>query len=131
MATKIKKIVYVRSQLGQNFRWACHDKLLLRYFAFAEHKPANGSLNSRTLGYEPLNLPQDSRNLLKLSLPLGIKCWVRGGVGGQFPRNLNRSPDQFRCLGNCPPTPPRTQRQHLRLTWGKIWVRGGVGGQFP
>ena len=38
--------------------------------------------------------------------------------------------DQFRCLGNCPPTPPLSQHQHVLLTWGKCWVRGGVGGQF-
>ena len=45
----------------------------------------------------------------------------------KFPRNnfpsiLGRQNllDQFRFLGNCPPTPPLSQRQHLRLTWGKM-----------
>ena len=28
--------------------------------------------------------------------------------------------DQFRLMGNCPPTPLLTQREHFLLTWGKM-----------
>ena len=28
--------------------------------------------------------------------------------------------DQFKFLGNCPPTPPLSQHYHLRLTLGKM-----------
>ena len=35
------------------------------------------------------------------------------------------NPDQFRFMGNCPPTPPLTS------LGAKCWVTGGVGGQFP
>ena len=34
------------------------------------------------------------------------------------------NPDQFRFLGNCPPTPPLSQHLHLLFIWGKMLSRG-------
>ena len=42
---------------------------------------------------------------------------------GSFLISIDRA-DQFRFRRNCPPTPPLTQRLHLRLTWEKISGNG-------
>ena len=36
----------------------------------------------------------------------------------------DKKKDQFRFLGNCPPTPPLSQHYHLFLTWGKMLASG-------
>ena len=38
--------------------------------------------------------------------------------------------DQFRFLGNCPPTPPLSKRKRYFSLRAKCWFRGGVGGRF-
>ena len=39
--------------------------------------------------------------------------------------------EQFRFLGNYPPTPPLSQHFALSEKYVIMLVRGGVGGQFP
>ena len=62
----------------------------------------------------------------------------RAGAGGDttFWQTLRVCPnsqqsDHYTFPGNCPPTPPLSQHQHLLLSWGKMLVRGRVAGQIP
>ena len=43
--------------------------------------------------------------------------------GGEIALRIG-NPDQFRFLGNCPPTPPLSQHLHLLFIWGKMLSRG-------
>ena len=43
--------------------------------------------------------------------------------GGEIALRIG-NPDQFRFLGNCPPTPPLSQHLHLLFIWGKMLFRG-------
>ena len=43
--------------------------------------------------------------------------------GGEITLRIG-NPDQFRFLGNCPPTPPLRQHLHLLFIWGKMLSRG-------
>ena len=60
---------------------------------------------------------------------MGISILILGFKGAV---SLLASSDQFRFLGNCPPTPPLTQHFAPSETQTlNVELRGGVGGQFP
>ena len=53
----------------------------------------------------------------------GEILWNYNYCGGEITLRIG-NPDQFRFLGNCPPTPPLSQHLHLLFIWGKMLSRG-------